>query len=268
MIIIDDLKRSVDITSKPERVISLIPSITETLISFGLEKEIIAVTNFCNLPPEVTETKEKIGGPKHLNIDKIISLKPDLVIANAEENEKEEIEILEKNNIKIFVTFPKNVDDAINMMKKLSLITWTKEKADIIINKIEKEYYELKNKKKNEHPFKVLNLIWKNPFMSVSGDTFIGDMLKIIKGKNIFEKSEKRYFNVHIEEIIKEDPEVIILPSEPYKFSKEDTLEIKSYQEISAVKNDRIFLLDGEIFSWYGVHLLESFKFLKKFKFV
>jgi len=257
-----------DITSKPKRVISLIPSITETLFSFGLENEIIGVTNFCHLPPDSIQNKEIIGGPKHLDIEKIVSLKPDLVIANAEENEKEEIEVLEAYNIRTFVTFPKKVSDAISMVRKLAQITLTEKKAEKIINRIEGEYKSLSEKKKNKKSFKVLYLIWKNPYMSVSGDTFIGDMLKTVKGENIFNSNEKRYFNVHMEEIIEADPDVIILPSEPYKFSDADALEIKSYQEISAVKNDKIFLLDGEIFSWYGVHLLESFKFLKKFKFV
>ena len=119
MKVIDDLNRPVDITSKPERVISLIPSITETLLTFGLKKEIVGATNFCHLIPESLESVERIGGPKHLDIEKILSLKPNLVIANAEENEKEEIENLIKNKVSVYVTFPKTVNDAIEMMKKL-----------------------------------------------------------------------------------------------------------------------------------------------------
>jgi len=268
MKVIDDLNREVDVTSKPEKVISLIPSITETLFTFGLEKEIIGVTTFCHLSPELIESKVNIGGPKHLDIEKIIDLKPDIVIANVEENEKEDIEILIDNNVNTFITFPKTVDDALSMMKKLAQLTKTEEKANGIINKISDEYKKLIEKKKEEKPFKVLYLIWKNPYMSVNKDTFINDILEVVRGENIFKNSEKRYFNVHMDEIIEKDPEVIILPSEPYKFSDEDTLEIKSYGEISAVKNDRIYLMDGEIFSWYGSHLLESFRFLKKFKFV
>lgn len=268
MIILDDLNQPFEITTKPRRVISLIPSITETLFAYGLSGAIAGITDFCPVVKEFPKSVERVGGPKHLNIEKIISLEPDLIIANAEENEKDEIHSLREKGQKIFVTFPKSVPDAISMMEKLSRITMTEETARPLISQIQHEYDELLKNKKEESPFKVLYLIWKNPFMSVNEDTFINDVLKTVKGKNIFEENAKRYFNIHIEEIVEADPDVIILPSEPYKFTEEDALDLKSYKEISAVKNEKIFLLKGEYFCWYGVRLLESFRFLKNFKFI
>lgn len=225
------------------KVVSLVPSITETLFDLGLTTdEIIGRTKFCIHPKEVADKVEIIGGTKNLNIEKIKSLKPDLIIANKEENIKEQVEELMKD-CKVLLTNIETLEDNYYLIKQLGHIFNKEEKAQFFNLKT----YEAFDIQKPEKKLKVAYLIWKNPYMTIGGDTFISRILEELGFENLF-KNQKRYPEVQLADL--KEADLIFLSSEPFPFREKHIEEI---QEVC--KNPKIRIVDGEAFSWYGSHL-------------
>lgn len=225
------------------KIISLVPSITEALFDFGLsEKEIVGRTKFCIHPKNTVQRVEIIGGTKNLNIDKIKSLNPDLIIANKEENVKEQIEELQKD-FKVLVTNISNLEDNYYLLKTLGNLLGKQEiaqKFNLKIYEILANFSDLKKKK-------CAYLIWKNPYMTVGFDTFIHDILDKIGFQNIF-KNQKRYPEISVEDL--RNAEYIFLSSEPFPFQQKHIDELQK-----ELPDAKIILVDGEAFSWYGTRL-------------
>lgn len=225
------------------RVISLVPSITEALFDLGLATdEIVGRTKFCIHPKDWVDKVEIIGGTKNLNIDKIKALEPDLIIANKEENIKEQVEELMKD-FKVLVTNIETLEDNYYLLKQLGHLFGKEEKAQFFNLKT----YEAFNITKYEKRLKVAYLIWKNPYMTVGGDTFISKILEELGFENLF-KNQNRYPEVQLEDM--KDADLIFLSSEPFPFKEKHIAEIRE-----VCQNQKIMIVDGEAFSWYGTHL-------------
>lgn len=236
--------------SSPRRIISTVPSQTELLSYFGLEQEVVGITLFCVHPKDWFQTKTRIGGTKKLNLQKIIDLKPDFILANKEENVKEQIEELAKH-FPVYVTDVCHLQDAYKMMEEVAEILNVKEKSNHLIKTIQSDFQTIPNIKKRVGYF-----IWKNPYMSIGADTFISDILSQTGFVNIF-KEQNRYLEVTISTVIEKQPDVLFLSSEPYPFKEKDVAELKEQL------NCEIHLVDGELFSWYGSRLLHTPTYLK-----
>lgn len=234
------------------KVISLVPSITEALFDLGLtENEVIGRTKFCVHPAEKVKNIEIIGGTKNLNTDKIKSLKPDLIIANKEENVKDQVEELMKD-FKVIVNNTETIEDNYYLLKNLGLIFNKEEKAQIFNLKI----YEIFNQVQLKSKVKAAYLIWKNPYMTVGSDTFIHHVLSEIGFENVF-KNKTRYPEIEIADLNEAD--VIMLSSEPFPFKEKHILELKE-----TYPDKKIIIVDGEAFSWYGTHIAKCENYFKK----
>ncbi len=242
LIHIDQLGREVEISRKPERIISLVPSQTELLFDLGLEERVVGITKFCVHPEEWFRIKTRVGGTKKLHFDVIRELNPDLIIANKEENNREDIEALEKD-FPVWVSDVTDLDSALDMIRSVAAITDSD--ASQLIDKIETGFAELQPLNSSK---RVLYLIWKNPFMAAGSGTFITDMLQRSGFENVV--SQTRYPELTEQQIIDLNPEVILLSSEPFPFKEK---HIKELQEF--LPNTTIKLVDGEMFSWYGSRL-------------
>ena len=233
------------------KIISLVPSITETLFDFGLTAdEVIGRTKFCIHPINLVKNVEVIGGTKNLNIEKIRSLKPDLIIANKEENEKLQVEELMKD-FKVWVTDIETLEDNQDFISDLATLLYKENLALDFNRKIASVFTDIKLSDSK----KVAYLIWKNPYMTVGSDTFINEVLVRSGFENLF-KSRKRYPEVSVEEL--KNADVIFLSSEPFPFQQKhiDELQIE-------LPNNEIILVDGEAFSWFGTHLMKVGNYLK-----
>ncbi len=239
----------------PKRIISLVPSISELLYDLGLENETIGITKFCIHPQQWFKTKEKIGGTKNINLQKIIDLKPDLIICNKEENVKEQVEEM-ATLFPVYLSDVNSFDTALQMIMEIGEITKRKNEAEDIIRRIESNFQKekitlLKNNR-------VAYLIWKDPYMTAGGDTFISDMLKKIGFENIY-TDKNRYPQVTITALQNAKPEYLLLSSEPYPFKEKHLAELKKH-----FAKSNILLVDGEMFSWYGSRMLLMPAYFKK----
>ena len=223
----------------PQRIISLVPSLTELLFDLGMENEVIGITKFCIHPTHWFKSKLRIGGTKDIKLDKIQELKPDFIIASKEENVQEQVEALYPNAC-IFLTDIQNMEDALACLQELGKCFGKQSEANVIQQEIESSY----NITPISPPKKVLYLIWKKPYMSIGKDTFIFQTLNNMGFNSVV--NEYRYPTVTTEEMKALAPDLILLSSEPYPFKQKD---IKELQEEVGIK---VKLVDGEIFSWYG----------------
>ena len=250
----DQLKRNVSLINyPPKRIVSLVPSQTELLHYLGLEDEVVGITKFCVHPTEWFHYKTRVGGTKNVNIEKVASLQPDLIIANKEENVKEQIEQLEKI-APVWISDVNTLDEALSMIQSIGEVTNKQEKAFQLADNVRKSFSTLQTNLN----INVCYLIWKDPYMSIGNDTFINDLLKCCGLHNVFE-NEERYPTVTIEQIKEKKPEYILLSSEPFPFKQKHIDEINTL-----IPNAKVLLVDGEMFSWYGSRLLFSAAYFKE----
>ncbi len=173
----DQLNREINIPSLPQRIISLVPSQTELLYDLVLKDRIVGQTIFCVHPLEYFKSSIKIGGTKKLNLEKIASLNPDLIIANKEENEKDQIEKLSKD-FPVWISDINTLEDALGMIKSIGEMTQTQNKASEIINQITQSRNDFLKQSKPKKS--VIYLIWNNPYIAVGANTFINTMQFLI----------------------------------------------------------------------------------------
>jgi ABC-type Fe3+-hydroxamate transport system substrate-binding protein len=232
---------------QPKRIVSLVPSQTELLYDLGLDENIVGITKFCVHPVAWKKTKTIIGGTKNIHHKKIKFLQPDLIIANKEENVKEQVESL-ANDFNVFVSDISTLEEAVKMISDVGILTHTISKANSIINNIKKGFNNIASSKK----IKTAYFIWRNPYMTIGGDTFISDMLAICGFENIY-ASQTRYPSVDISDVKEKGCELLLLSSEPYPFKQKHIDELQ--QQLPETK---IILADGEMFSWYGSRLIHA----------
>jgi ABC-type Fe3+-hydroxamate transport system substrate-binding protein len=243
---IDDLGLELHIKSyPPKRIISVVPSLTELLYDLDLADEIVGITKFCVFPEVIFRSKTRIGGTKKLNIEKIKALQPDLIIANKEENQKEDIEYL-SSIFPTYVTDIRIMDDAIGKIQTIGDLTDRKRQAQRLVKDINTGFEALDTFRTKP---KVAYMIWKDPIMVAGGDTYISNMLEKAGFENVF-ADQKRYPSITPTMLKAADAEFIFLSSEPFPFKSKDI----SYFE-SLTSDATATLVDGTMFSWYGSRL-------------
>ena len=255
MEITDQIGKSLSPERPPKRIISLVPSITYSLSSFGLDEQVKGITRFCKYPSKWRKTKIIIGGTKNLKIDRIKDLKPDLILASKEENNKQEIEKLQEVS-PVYVSDVKDFETNIQFIKDLGFLLSKEERADNFILSIQSKRRKLLNSKGNSAVY----LIWKEPWMTIGGDTFINNMLNEAGFKNMY-GDLKRYPSINLDDIILKKPDLLFLSSEPYPFKEKHKRELQKI-----LPNTIIILVDGEAFSWFGTYPIKAYDYLMNLK--
>ena len=262
-------------------IVSLVPSITESLFDLQLGHRLIGRTQYCIYPENQVDEIEVLGGTKNPDVERIIELQPELVIANFEENRQQDVEKLQDAEIPVWLTFPKTVQDVFNLLWNIMYLF---DRTDMAprIRVIEKSYdwvngIALQNE---ENAPKVFIPIWQEPLMTFNGDTYMHDLIRVCGGQNIFadrerkypleadlgkadaypdddprvKNQDKRYPRVSLEEVESHQPDIILLPSEPFQFRQEH-VEIFKGLDVPAAKNNKIHLVDGSYLSWHGTRV-------------
>lgn len=238
-----------------QTIVSLVPSLTELLFDLGLGDQVVGRTRFCIHPENEVESVSIIGGTKNPRIDKIQSIKPDLVIANHEENRKEDVEELQKN-FEVMVTEISTIEEALFGIHQIGKRCNALDEANELIKNIQSEL----NKRPDEPTLSAAYLIWRNPWMTIGGDTYVHSVLSEWNLVNVF-GDNRRYPKISLEQMNDLQPDVILLSSEPFPFKEKHIKEVNE-----ACPNSSVILVDGEWFSWYGSRMLTSFKKLHSFR--
>lgn len=237
----DQMKRTIRLEEIPRRIVSLVPSQTELLYDLGLNEEVVGITKFCIYPEIWFKSKQRIGGTKSLQIAKIRSLNPDLIIGNKEENTKEQIEEL-LEVAPVWMSDVNTIQDAFEMIQLIGDLSEKTEEANLWLAQINSNFSKIKKNLKGKT---VLYFIWKDPDYVVGSNTFINAMIESTGLINFCK--EGRYPEVKSTDV---DPDFIFLSSEPFPFKDE---HIKGFQE--KFPSSKIILVDGEMFSWYGTRM-------------
>jgi ABC-type Fe3+-hydroxamate transport system substrate-binding protein len=242
------------------RIISVVPSLTELLFDLGLDDQIVGVTRFCIHPAEKVAKTKNVGGTKKLKLDVITSLNPDLIIANKEENSKDDILELQKNHT-VLLTDIFTLEDAIDVITQIGKLTQTTLEASQLIEKIDAGFNQLKNTPTPNHS-SCAYLIWQKPIMLAGRNTFINDLLNKMGVENLIESPNSRYPDFTLTELKEAKPAYLFLSSEPFPFKEVHQTEFEK-----EFPDSQVILVDGEMFSWYGSRLaLAPYYFAKLLK--
>jgi len=238
----------------PQRVISLVPSLTEYLIDLGMAERLIGRTRFCIHPKDRVDAIPHFGGTKNPKIEAIRKAKPDLVILNKEENRREDVEAIAEF-APILLTDILTIEQALSAMIDIGEAVGLRAQAGEIVAEIRsaiprKEAYE---------PLRAAYLIWRRPWMAAGKNTYIDDMMKLFGLSNVID--ELRYPVLELEKLTALKPELILLSSEPYPFKEKHIAELEA-----ACPTSKVMLVDGEWFSWYGSRMIPALSGLKEWR--
>lgn len=253
----DQIDRNIPIEAVPKRIVSLVPSQTELLCDLGLEDSLVGITKFCVHPTKIRKSKIILGGTKTVHLDRIKTLKPDIVLCNKEENTREIVEQCEKI-CTVHVSDVFTLKDSFDLINQYGAIFNIKVNAKSLINRIQMEHQQFELFMRNKSTLKVVYFIWRDPWMVASANTFINEMLQINKFDNVFGYLE-RYPEIDLKSDKNlKDVDLIMLSSEPFPFKEKHKKELQNY-----FPKARIVLVDGEMFSWYGSRLEKAFNYFK-----
>ena len=242
----DATGRTLELPEPPKRIVSLVPSLTEALFAFGLADRVAGVTRYCVEPAEARR-KPKVGGTKNVDVAKVTALRPDLVLANVEENTREDVEALFAAGLPVFVTYPRTVAGAIAELRELAEMTGSTEAAAPIIEEAEEALRCAEAANKGRTPLRTFCPIWRNPWMTIGRDTYMHDFLRVCGAENVYGETTDRYPEIDLSQVAERRPEVALLPDEPYPFGQKHVPEV-----IEKLGDLRIYLVDGKSLCWYG----------------
>lgn len=252
--VFDHLGRPVAVPFSPQRIVSLCPSLTETIVALGAGERVVGRTQFCIHPADVLANVMRVGGTKRVKDDVIASLAPDLIIAEKEENPKEIVERLAES-YPVYVTDVETYEDALHMIRDLGEIIGAYEEAMQLIREIEAGFAKLTQ----VESVRAAYFIWQNPYMVAGDHTYIHSLLTRCGFTNVFAGAEGRYPVVTEEDIRAAAPDYLFLSSEPFPF-------VERHQGELAMRfpDSKIVLVDGEMFSWYGSRMIEAADYLRE----
>jgi iron complex transport system substrate-binding protein len=270
----------------PERLVSLIPSMTASLFDLGLDSKLVGVTDYCPQPRAVASSIPTVGGTRDPSLEKIVELEPDLVLVNREENDRRIIEQLIDRGVAVWITFPCSVDEAIEDLWTLINLIPSEALNTTKLLMLERSLEWTRRAMAEYSLRRVFYPIWMDEsdgtpwFMTINAETYIHDVLTICGGENIFAARARnyplmadlgrieaespgdrdcRYPRVTVPEVLSLAPEVILLPDEPFAFTGDHLKEMhKIFAETPAAQSDNIHIIDGRLINWHGTMLAQA----------
>lgn len=258
----DDLGREVTISALPQRIVSMVPSNTEILFAVGAGEQVVGVTEYCDYPPEA-QTREKIGGfsAKTISVEKIVALEPDLVLS-AGEIQQSVIEALEQAEIPVFALAPERLAGVYHNIETVGRLTGRETQAAEVVAEMQDRVAAVTEKSQQVPEDKrpaVFYEVWDEPLMTAGPTTFVSELIELAGGKNIFADVSEEYPQVSAETVIQRDPDVVLGPdTHGEELIAENIKARPGWENISAVKEGRIYLVNGDIVSRSGPRLVDA----------
>jgi ABC-type Fe3+-hydroxamate transport system substrate-binding protein len=235
----------------PRRIVSLVPSLTEALFALGAGDLVVGVTSFCKEPAGRVARLPKVGGTKTPDVQAVVALNPDMVIASTEENREADVEALRAAGLSVFVTFFPTVPSALDGIDAIARMvgvdsetcSWLGESRTLVAAA----------KLRQVEPVAYFCPIWRRPYMVARSDTYMSDLLALAGGRSCFAvNAPAHYWSVDLTDLGPAAPDVILLPDEPYRFAPRHVSDFAPYPDVPAVAAGRIHFIDGRSLSWYG----------------
>jgi ABC-type Fe3+-hydroxamate transport system substrate-binding protein len=246
------------------RIVSLVPSVTELLFDLGLAGQIVGRTGFCIHPRQAVRKVPKVGGTKTIDVARIKRLQPTHLVVNVDENPRPLVEALARFVPHVVVTHPLGPHDNLRLYRLMGGIFGRESEAQALCRRFEAVCEEVAAAVSEWPPQKVLYLIWKSPWMTVSSDTYISRMLATVGWQTIAPSSNARYPSVDITAPTAAQASFILLSSEPYAFRERHCVEILDLLPPGA--KTRVALIDGAMTSWYGSRAIAGLTYLRDFR--
>lgn len=249
---------------QPRRIVSLVPSVTEALFALGLGGRVVGATDYCVHPEQELAGVPRVGGTKDTDVDAVVRLAPDLVLANREENTERTVRALEAAGLTVQVDYPRTVAEGVALLETLHGLGADAEAFRRVVEPARAALARAEVALGTKPPVRVFCPIWRDPWMGVSGDTYIHDLLVLCGATNPWEGAQRRYPILRRPEVELAGPEVVLLPDEPYAFSERDRQELLTWR-MPAAREGRVHLIDGTWVSWYGPripHAIEAIRSL------
>ena len=257
----DGIGRKIELTKRPERIVSLAPNITEILFALQLGHKVAGVTDFCDFPEEARH-KPKVGWLISPGIEKIISLRPDIVFATTEGNKPEIVDELERMNIKTYVLNPHDINDVLSDITEIGNVTGQRSIAQELTGSLTRRINTVKKKAMEGRQKRVIYLVSANPIISAGPGSFIHDLIITAGGINVLSDSPIRYPRIDMEEIILKDPEVIIAPDDLTEQIHEWK---KRWSGISAIRNGAVYPVNPDIVSRPGPRIVDGLEMIYEY---
>jgi ABC-type Fe3+-hydroxamate transport system substrate-binding protein len=251
--LVDDLGRTVELAAPLRRIVSLVPSLTETLFAIGAGPRVVGVTRYCEEPAAEVARVQKVGGTKNPDVQAIVELAPDVVVMNAEENRREDFEALATAGLPVFVTEPKTILDGIRSIAQLAELTGCGDGTALAADQ-ERRVRATLAQVEARRPVRYFCPIWRKPWMGFNADTYAHDMLRAAGGANVCASDSTRSPTVTLAAIANAAPELVLLPDEPYRFTDKDLPAL----EPLALPQGRVHFVDGKALSWYGPRIADG----------
>ena len=264
----------VEIPQPLERVVSLVPSVTETLFDLGRGDTLVGRTRYCINPDPAVRAIEKLGGTKDPDVARIIELAPQLVLANKEENRREDINTLREAGLNVHVAQPTTVEEGLSYVATCGRMFGCEAVADAIVRDGVREIVRLKDRaaevaalnelrvaRRDYTRPRVVAFIWNNPWMVAGLDTYIGDMIKVLGGDHVLEQSTERYFAMDPVDVAALKPDILMFPDEPWHFTQDDLAFWRdNFADMPAVRENRLRLCDGQDLCWFGSRIPDALR--------
>jgi ABC-type Fe3+-hydroxamate transport system substrate-binding protein len=247
----------------PARIVSLVPSITELICDLDLAGQLVGRTGFCVHPREFLKTIPKVGGTKDVNLAKVRALAPTHVVLNIDENEKATAEALAQFVPQLIVTHPLGPLDNPPLYRLIGGIFGREQAAEALCSRFQQAHASLAEAARAWPRERVLYLIWKDPWTTVSRDTYISRALALAGWDTVPEEAAARYPRVELDAALLEGVELVLLASEPYRFRARHLAELRA---LPAMRAKKLALIDGEMTSWYGSRAIAGAGYLRNFR--
>lgn len=240
------------------RIVSLCPSLTELVCDLGAGADLVGRTRFCIHPAEQVANIERVGGTKNPKLERIVALAPDVVLMNEEENRREDADVLRNAGLRIHASLPKSAEETAQMIEDIAAEIGRRDEGVRMAVELRTKIAAVKSTAAQRLPVRYAYLIWRDPWMTVSNDTFVSGLLRDAGGENVFGESAMRYPEFVISDLVRRNPTRVLLATEPFPFSSAHQSDLA--RELGW-PHDRIQLVDGELLSWHGSRTLRGIEY-------
>lgn len=255
---VDDLGTEHPTAGRRPRILSLVPSLTELLFDMDLGDDVVGRTSYCVHPADGVDLVPSVGGTKRFHIDKALALRPTHALVNVDENPRDAVEALRKAGVDVIVTHPVGPFDNLRLYQLCGGIFDRHVQAEMLTTAFLRAMSDLQTRSGDRHNTSVLYLTWRDPWMTVSRETYISRMLSLVGWQTMPSQSESRYPVIDLDATLP-TTDIVLLPSEPYAFQASD---VPAFHSAFPAFRGEVRQIDGELISWYGSRAIQGLRYL------